>query len=1514
MQDHTLPQYASATTAYFFKGLFFGVLLTVAVQAFFLYRIAQHLLNPNTRITNPNKPNSDRPSFAKEFVAVTGSRLGTRDNDHEVLRDDLLLGDKNSSKSSNAAQGAAAQHPSLHKTSREHNEPWPEHIIAFLKAALAPDLATDTPVPPLRKSAKDTATPQSNTSSSAIPGTTATTPASFTNIDSAQFLAPAEKVDWLNVLATRFFLALRGSQLFKDKARAKWTGKINDKLKGNAWVSHVEIVDIAIGDCAPKIQSVRLMKAVTEDLAVSAEVDVTYDGGGSIAIQTTLVGGLKLPVRVHISGFAGKLRLRCPSIQWADMIGVAFVDDPGTTFRVDSALTVRDNELLRGMVNKLLASVVRKVFLELWVLPSWRTFFMPLMEPKLEDVLARQNAAKEAPPALPVRKSLATKASTLWENRSPLLRGKNGSSALLGDALANVAFPTTIVLNPQSPEVETMEENLVTAFLRYAWEKSSDMTIPPSVGQTPADESTQTAASDSDREADIVTIASTDSTPSPVVATAWKSVRNRNNIHVEKKRVLIDGEVAEITRASIQMQCDAERVFSVLSNPEHDRHVDDSYVGSEIVHQYDDGRGVRHTRYKFGRQGHREFATFLVKRRIGATAKAKGSRDPDSVSISTTASVSTSASLEKTVEYVVVSRSIAAFHDTPEVHAVPVPASSTSDFDTAGKHIPAVSHETLTSELESPVRPDPVVAPTKPDAEISSLRPPIAPSPSTELPVSSTKVFLYGYLITADEASPTDTCHVTILSQLSQDLSRIEVSYDSSRKLKTFIEELASLSGLAATRDRDTSSNSLRRSPSNSTLRKRRFFSDSSSHSSSMTSSFASTATSGTAAGDLNQGRKIDKIKSFVGSTAGYLIKSRRVAGWLGKNGNGVDGDLGSPANDSMDERPSATHSETPSVCDGDYDSSETSRLYSAGDIPKIVESLDESGGNNVSDAEILSDLSEESHSGGNSHISKNRSSSFQSLPELSFDHGSILEEDSEGERESKFEFHATPQLSVERTSGPPTLPPRRPGSASSSGTMLTGRGRSASLEVNASTKAMTAKSSSERIVAPRAQVYVDIPFRRSTSHAGPMQLKWEYVISTTASASQQQEQQVQQQHTQNQSLIFSLVFVPDQHEYSESHRGFLTLFPTSPSHLAGRYLVPPTTVHAPQTHPALATIPLPSTFPDGKFLFGFDNSSEKRIARKVELMFSIEPPVLHGSGSDITNDSVVRLDMAVPRKQVVRYPFAVDIVDASSEVCWEFVVAGGYEIGFAVLFQPDMQSMDDDEDVVLGRRSSGGESDSHNVGRVKVDEHVMLDSTGSTPALSSEMVNDEKEVEQLDSDVSRAHSNDQLAGTSAAPSDAARTSTSTAEALTSAVVAAAASVTTAALAPTIPAIEMTDIVNDLSHDAVPSSSPPASVISQPAVLTPRTVRNRPSLSSRLAAAVTGKSQPSIAITASQASLAESDADAPAPVPHAIQPLQKVRGSVTGSVPAAKGLYYFVWDNSQAVVVGRRVGVRLWIQ
>jgi hypothetical protein len=64
--------------------------------------------------------------------------------------------------------------------------------------------------------------------------------------------------------------------------------------------------------------------------------------------------------------FNGTVRVRLPSERWADMLGFAFLEDPGVTFRVDSSITLADNQMLRNMINSVLSTIMRKTFLELW--------------------------------------------------------------------------------------------------------------------------------------------------------------------------------------------------------------------------------------------------------------------------------------------------------------------------------------------------------------------------------------------------------------------------------------------------------------------------------------------------------------------------------------------------------------------------------------------------------------------------------------------------------------------------------------------------------------------------------------------------------------------------------------------------------------------------------------------------------------------------------------------------------------------------------------------------------------------------------------------------------------------------------------------------------------------------------------------------------------------------------------------------------------------------------------------
>ncbi len=94
-----------------------------------------------------------------------------------------------------------------------------------------------------------------------------------------------------------------------------------------------------------------------------------------------MILGIKFPARIYLNGFAGQLRIRLPSLDAHDMLGVTFVQDPGVTFTIDAPLSLKTSETIRGIVNRVLESIVRKLFLDLWVLPSWRMFYLPMMFP-----------------------------------------------------------------------------------------------------------------------------------------------------------------------------------------------------------------------------------------------------------------------------------------------------------------------------------------------------------------------------------------------------------------------------------------------------------------------------------------------------------------------------------------------------------------------------------------------------------------------------------------------------------------------------------------------------------------------------------------------------------------------------------------------------------------------------------------------------------------------------------------------------------------------------------------------------------------------------------------------------------------------------------------------------------------------------------------------------------------------------------------------------------------------------
>ena len=335
-----------------------------------------------------------------------------------------------------------------------------------------------------------------------------------------------ESSEWLNVVIQRYFIELRASGLFRSKTAAKISEKIAPKLKGNSFVSEINVTDIALGEHAPKIHSVSVVRGILEDdLAVFLDLEVTYVGGANISIEAKLAGGMTLPVKVYLKGLKGVLRVRVPSVNWSDMLSVSFVSDPGVDFNVDSPITLRDNQMVKDFVNNILAKIVRKVFVETWVQPSWRNFYLPLMQPYPEQILKRKTMNPT-----PSRPYNITDFRLVQSGRKFSIAGSTSDSNRKPspDVLRDSFYPSDILL---SETIYTeYRDKLVDIFSEIA------ALVDP---QDP------------------------DHTLFKHKRT-WKVNRNQYGVLIEKARVLLtNAELAEITKSVFSVPFDPHLVFFV---------------------------------------------------------------------------------------------------------------------------------------------------------------------------------------------------------------------------------------------------------------------------------------------------------------------------------------------------------------------------------------------------------------------------------------------------------------------------------------------------------------------------------------------------------------------------------------------------------------------------------------------------------------------------------------------------------------------------------------------------------------------------------------------------------------------------------------------------------------------------------------------------------------------------------------------------------------------------------------
>ncbi|KAJ3068099.1 PDZ domain-containing protein 8, partial [Podochytrium sp. JEL0797] len=1050
---------------------------------------------------------------------------------------------------------AAAEAASLRDDSDSNEfEAWPRGVVAFLEAALSSSVPSrDAPREASllsREAARDAprdgnreATRDARDATREVPRET-TRDFEWDSVASDDSFA-AEAPPWLNIVVARFFVALRDSRVFNERMCEKLNVRMNKKLDAskNMFVSHVRLHDIRLGDNVPKITSVKLLKGLTDDLAVALELDITYAGGASVGIEPTLTRGQPIPLRVSINSLRGKIRVRVPAIGYSDMLSASFLEDPGVSFRVDApTVTVADNDLVRGMVSTVLSEIVRRMFLEMWVLPAFRTVFLPLMIPGVEEEMARMDEvnrnSKEAkssssgatskipgvdfyfakarsqrnpdlfpPPAPRMPSNPATTTTTVTRTPSTSWSLSQSPSVKIYDWIESPQFPLSIVLDSNSSEkLESLQDAIVRPFLQLAREGAARKESPLVMG------------------ANGVSIATSD----------WRTVKTSTGVVIRKGVKKVEGGSAEFVLASVSINCDAERVFVMLSNPEHLRHVEPTYVDSVVVKQFDESCSIRQSTFKLGKPFPKTYTVFEVQKRIPAEL-----RDPDP-----SADPNSPPPLDS---FLIVRRSIGGYKDVE---------SSTSILDLTSDPYPPehftppsqTTHTIPRSRSPSPTKPrnqDPTFSsnppspakPPIPEPLLDTLIPSTAlpapllpPTRQSSLPPNTpvSTVYLQGYIVEHSTTHPTTQCTVTLLSQLSPDLQRLETNVSSCKKLKSFVEEyVLHVDGSGGGGDGKRNTPVL----------------------------VDVMATKG------------QEIKNFLSATATTYLKGRKVKGWSGGAGGSVMGGGGSRLGEESGGRPAGGGESGDEEELSEYEDSTTEFVN--------VRARGMGGYDAVEQGTVLSRATSDAGtvgSGTSSHVAQSMKQGVDLVASMA----KTMKRPSMG---------FLTRAAVVAAGG---MSSQVEEEDSDSGSVVGRRSKSGSLapmEPFSIGKPCDLVPFVNKSVIGRDIVKEEVVFRREVYPAA-VELAWEFVLDP------------------NQSIVFGLAFKPDA-ETSTSPHNMALLFPESVSEYGTRQLIPHSAITTGLVPTCRGTLCV-SSFGSGTFSFVWDNmNGNKKQEKEFQFRFT---------------------------------------------------------------------------------------------------------------------------------------------------------------------------------------------------------------------------------------------------------------------------------------------------------------------
>lgn len=815
--------------ATFIKGALFGVLLVAAIQGFLLFRFAQKHLNPSRK-----RSSSASNNISGEKALLSGS-IDVNGKDTTNSLPTLLL-------------NSAANNDT--KTAEETSiiTSWPENIVAYLTKAIT------------------------NPDSTISEETTTDTEPCF----------------WLNVVLHRYFLELRQSEYLKEKWMAKILEKLAAKIEKNSLILGIQVNKIAFGNNPPILHGIRLLQTQVPhpNLQVVCEVDITYQGGFQVIIETSIAGGLSFPVSVVLEELVGKLRIRLPSPRSATDFQISFPVDPNPVFTVKAFRQssssegiddkLENSDRIVNMVNKLLEKKLRAVFLDMVVSPAWRSFNLPLLTPSSSSsspssslsALSTSSGAPTQPPSkestteseqqehepITMRKptsymkppnkthkvvsGVASSISYMSRNISPLiqsttttlhsgatksftsmkklkatmkLRSSSVSDNILRtrDVLEDVCFPSSMVVSETN--FVGLKDRLVDVFLDMVVENTDTQPLSPN-----ADSSDKHSISEFDSnhhshhhhhggwvavkgggggtakgktdgitvETKTIRVLVSDDTASVFSTTSADSLATESFSPTQQdSSATTASTISQFTRSqfsiltassasTLPITSVCNQLFKLISNPDHFRHVFDGYLGYEVVETFTE----------VGNVTSEQDDVAVEKDKKNAKDK---SEEEDDESEAETTQIIRIILREKDVYVLAVKKRV--------INPDSLQKNWIVCWRSIAGYVPLVRKQHARSETEGDEELEHKLAWTE------SLPDPII------FPSNAGSVNLFGYLLTPTSVTTTTTrssVKITTVSQFSPELSKYEVSQQSSKKLKTFLEEVMSLLSKAALENR----------------------------------------------------------------------------------------------------------------------------------------------------------------------------------------------------------------------------------------------------------------------------------------------------------------------------------------------------------------------------------------------------------------------------------------------------------------------------------------------------------------------------------------------------------------------------------------------------------------------------------------------------------------------------------------------------------------------------------------